>query len=175
LLFSEITASFLSKFEAHLHSLRNIRNPDAKLHPNTIEVNLNIFKALINRAIEVEKRLKPELNPFLGYDYGKTIKTFKDKLNEAEIKLIEELKLPEGSLIWHCRNYFMFSFYLAGIRAGDLIQLRWCNITSEGRLEYRMSKTKNDRSIKLHLKATDILKFYHKESCLATDWTKRLN
>lgn len=170
LLFSEITASFLSQFEAYLHSLRNIRNPEAKLHPNTIEVNFNIFKALINRAIEVEKRLKPELNPFLGYDYGKTIKTFKDKLNEAEIEVIEELELPEGSLIWHCRNYFMFSFYLAGIRAGDLIQLRWCNITSEGRLEYRMSKTKNDRSIKLHQKAADILRCYHKEDSLATDY-----
>lgn len=170
LLFSEITTSFLSKFEAHLHSLRNMRKPDAKLHPNTIEVNFNIFKALINRAIEVEKCVKPELNPFLGYDYGKTIKTFKDKLNEAEIKLIEELKLPEGSLIWHCRNYFLFSFYLAGIRAGDLIQLRWCNITSDGRLEYRMTKTKNDRSIKLHQKATDILKFYHKDDYEATDY-----
>lgn len=36
LMFSEITTSFLSKFEAHLHTLRNIRNPKAKLHPNTI-------------------------------------------------------------------------------------------------------------------------------------------
>jgi len=158
LLFSEVTNVFLSKFIAFLHSLRSERDAEATLHPNTIEVNLNIFKALINKSI-VAKIMKPDMNPFIGYE-SKTIKTVKDKLNESEIKLIEELDLVEGSLIWHCRNYFLFSFYLAGIRAGDLIQLRWCNITSEGRLEYHMAKTKNDRSIKLHKKATDILNHY---------------
>lgn len=170
LLFSEITPSFLSKFEAYLHSLRNVRNPKAKLHPNTIEVNFNVFKALINRAIDVENQLKPELNPFRAYEFKKTIKTVKDKLNESEIRLIEELVLPKGSLIWDCRNYFLFSFYLAGIRAGDLIQLRWCNITSEGRLEYRMSKTKIDRNIKLHKKAKNILKYYYREEAKPTDY-----
>jgi len=170
LLFSEVTTSFLSKFEAYLHNLRNERNEEATLHPNTIEVNLNIFKALINRAIKVQKIIKPEMNPFLGYDYSHTIKTAKEKLNEAEIKLIEELDLPEGSLIWHCRNYFLFSFYLAGIRAGDLIQLRWKDITSEGRLEYRMSKTQNDRSLKLHTKANDILQHYRKEEIKPSDY-----
>ena len=109
LLFSEVTTSFLSKFEAFLHNLRNEKNPKAKLHPNTIEVNLNIFKALINRSIEVEKIIKPEMNPFLGYDYGHTINTVKEKLNEAEMKLIEELDLPEGSLIWlaETTSYFL--------------------------------------------------------------------
>jgi integrase len=170
ILFSEITSSFLAKFEAFLHSLKNERNPNAKLHPSTITLNLIIFKTLINRAIEVEKIIKPEMNPFLGYKYDKTISTTKEKLNEAEIKKIEELELPEGSLIWHCKNYFLFSFYLAGIRAGDLIQLRWNNITSEGRLEYRMSKTKKDRNIKLHSKTMEILQKYYKEGSKPTDY-----
>ncbi|MBP1593598.1 MAG: hypothetical protein H6Q12_616 [Bacteroidetes bacterium] len=170
LLFAEVTSSYLSKFESFLHTLRNERNPEATLHPNTIAVNLNIFKALINRAIEQDKLLKPEKNPFLGYKYDKAINTIKDKLNEAEIKLIEALELPEYSLIWHCRNYFLFSFYLAGIRAGDLIQLRWCNITSEGRIEYRMAKTKKDRNMNLHQKAADILKNYYKEGSKPSDY-----
>ena len=162
-LFSEVTTSFLSKYEAYLHTLKNIRNPKAKLHPSTISMNLRIFKTLINRAIEVEKLIKPELNPFLGFKYTKEKYAVKEKLNEAEIKQIEDLNLPEGSLIWHCKNYFLFSYYMAGIRAGDLIQLRWNNITTEGRLEYRMRKNKKDRSIKLHDKAMSILKRYFKE------------
>lgn len=170
LLLTEITTSFLSKFESYLHSLHNERNPKATLHPSTIVLNLIIFKTLINRAIEVEKIMKPEMNPFLGYKYESAASTVKEKLNEAEIKLIEELVLPDESLIWHCKNYFLFSFYLAGIRAGDLIQLRWCNITSEGRLEYRMAKTKKDRNIKLHQKATDILQHYFKEGTNPTDY-----
>lgn len=168
--FAEISSSFLSKYEAYLHKLRNERNKEATLHPNTIAVNLNIFKALLNRAIEQDKLLKPENNPFLGYKYNKGISSLKEKLNEAEIKLIESLQLPEGSLMWHCRNYFLFSFYLAGIRAGDLVQLRWSNITSEGRLEYRMSKTKKDRNIKLHQKAADILEYYKKEESKPFDY-----
>ena len=170
LLFVEVTTSFLSKFEAYLHTLKNERNPEAVLHPNTIAINLNIFKSIINRAIEIDRFIKPEQNPFLGYKYDREVSTTKEKLNEAEIKLIEELNLKENSLIWHCRNYFLFSFYLAGIRAGDLIQLRWCNITSEGRLEYRMSKTKKDRSIFLHDKARDILQHYYNENCKPTHY-----
>lgn len=170
LLFVEVTTAMLSKFEAFLHTLKNERNPDAKLHPNTIAINLNIFKTIINRAVEIDKLLKPEQNPFLGYKYTREVSTTKEKLNEAEIETIENLELKEGSLIWHCRNYFLFSFYLAGIRAGDLIQLRWCNITSDGRLEYRMAKTKKDRSIYLHDKARDILEHYYSEDCKPTDY-----
>ena len=170
LLFAEMTSSFLSKFEAYLHSLKNERNPDAKLHPNTIAINLNIFKTIINRAVEIDRLIKPEQNPFLGYKYSREISTTKEKLNEKEIEIIEQLELKEGSLIWHCRNYFLFSFYLAGIRAGDLIQLRWCNITDDGRLEYRMAKTKKDRSIFLHEKAMTILQLYYKEDCKPTDY-----
>ena len=110
LLFVEVTTSFLSKFEAYLHTLKNERIPDAKLHPNTIAINLNIFKSIVNRAIEIDKFIKPELNPFLGYKYTREVSPTKEKLNEAEISLIEELDLKEDSLIWHVRNYFLFSF-----------------------------------------------------------------
>lgn len=170
LLFVEVTTALLSKFEAYLHTLKNERNPEAKLHPNTIAINLNIFKTIINRAVEIDKLLKPEQNPFLGYKYTREVSTTKEKLNESEIETIENLELKEGSLIWHCRNYFLFSFYLAGIRVGDLIQLRWCNITADGRLEYRMAKTKKDRSIFLHDKARDILQHYFVEGCKTTDY-----
>lgn len=170
ILFVEVTTALLSKFEAYLHTLKNERNPEAKLHPNTIAINLNIFKTIINRAVEIDKLLKPEQNPFLGYKYTREVSTTKEKLNESEIETIEKLELKEGSLIWHCRNYFLFSFYLAGIRAGDLIQLRWCNITADGRLEYRMAKTKKDRSIFLHDKARDILEHYFVEGCKTTDY-----
>ena len=101
LLFVEVTTALLSKFEAYLHTLKNERNPEAKLHPNTIAINLNIFKTIINRAVEIDKLLKPEQNPFLGYKYTREVSTTKEKLNEAEIETIENLELKEGSLIWN--------------------------------------------------------------------------
>ena len=170
LYFAELDTSLLSKFEAYLHTLRNERNPEAKLHPNTIAINLNIFKTIINRAVEVDKILTPEENPFLGYKYTREIASPKDKLNEKEIELIEALELPEHSVIWNTKNCFLFSFYLAGIRAGDLLQLRWNNITADTRLEYRMDKTSKDRSLFLHDKAMDILQLYYTDESKGTDY-----
>ena len=170
LLFSEIDTAFLAKFEAYLHTLKNARNPDVKLHPSTISLTLRVFKTLINRAIEVDKIITPDANPFLGFKYARPKNSEKEKLSLAEITAIEGLELEQGSLIWHCRNYFLFSFYMAGIRAGDLIQLRWSNITGDGRLEYRMGKTQKDRSIHMHPKAKEILQHYYKDNIKATNY-----
>jgi len=169
LLFSEVTTSFLGKFESYLYTLNNARNSEAKLHPSTISLSIRIFKTLINRAI-TERIITPEMNPFLGFSYTKTIATPKEKLDISEITSIENLDLENNTLIWHCRNYFLFSFYMAGIRAGDLMQLRWNNITVDGRLEYRMGKNKKDRSIKVHSKALDILRYYQKEEGEPADY-----
>lgn len=169
LLFSELTPSFLSKFDAFLHKLPNERHPEQLLHQNTIAVVFNIFKTLVNRAITIDDKMKPEQNPFMKFKYG-SLKTEKEKLDAVELDTIKALDLQEGSLIWHCRNYFFFSFYCAGIRAGDLIQLRWCNITQEGRLNYQMGKNHKVRDLKLVQPAIDILAYYKKEGAKPTDY-----
>lgn len=170
LLFSEIDTSFLSKFEAYLHTLKNTRNPEAKLHPNTISIMLRIFKTLINRAIQVDKIITPDKNPFMGFKYDQPRYSTKEKLNQNEIKSIEDLELEKGTVIWHVRNYFLFSFYMAGIRASDLIQLRWTNITADGRLEYRMGKNLKDRNLMLHSKTIEILKHYRRKDSESDDY-----
>ena len=169
LLFAELTPSFLSKFDAFLHKLPNERHPEQLLHQNTIAVVFNIFKTLVNRAITIDNKMKPEQNPFMKFKYG-SLKTEKEKLDAVELDTIKALDLQEGSLIWHCRNYFFFSFYCAGIRAGDLIQLRWCNITQEGRLNYQMGKNHKVRDLKLVQPAIDILAYYKKEGAKPTDY-----
>ena len=167
-LFADITPSFLSDFDAYLHTLPNERQPEKLLHPNTIQVVLNIFKTIINRAIAIDKKIKPENNPFLTFKY-KGIKTEKGKLNSDELNTILGLELEKNSLIWHCRNYFFFSFYCAGIRAGDLIQLRWCNIKGN-RLNYQMGKNHKVRDLELVPQALDILKNYYSENTKSTDY-----
>lgn len=169
LTFAEITPAYLAKFEDYLHTLHNEREPEKMLHPNTIQVVLNIFRTLVKRAIEVEGLMKPDKNPFLTFKY-KGVKTIKDKLDFEEIKKIESLELSEGSLIWNCRNYFLFSFYCAGIRVGDLIQLRWGNITSDSRICYEMGKNHKIRDLKLVSQARNILMHYHKEDAKPSDY-----
>ena len=166
--FAELTYQFMTKFDAYLHTIPNERNPEQKLHPNTIQVNFNIFKTLVNNAIKAGL-MKPEDNPFLNFKCA-GVKTEKEKLNADELEKVKKLDLAEGSLIWHCRNAFMFSFYCAGVRAGDLVQLRWCNITSEGRLHYRMGKNHKERDLPLVAEAMDILKLYYREGMKPTDY-----
>ncbi len=161
LLFVEITPSFLSQFENFLHSLNNQRHPERVLHTNYIQVIMKSFRALLRDAIK-EKIIDPLSDPFINFPIT-GVETEKEKLNLDEIRLIEALSLEEGSLIWHCRNAFLFSFYCAGVRAGDLLQLRWCNITSDGRLKYQMGKNHKSRDLVLVEPAQMILKYYKKE------------
>ncbi|MEX2411191.1 MAG: site-specific integrase, partial [Candidatus Paceibacterota bacterium] len=97
-------------------------------------------------------------NPFQNFKIQRG-QVKKDRLTEEEIQAIIELKLEEGSLIWHVRNSFLFSFYCAGIRASDILQLKWKNII-DGRLVYKMQKTNRPHTMKLHDKAKAILDYY---------------
>ena len=169
LTFAELSPSLLSKFKDYLHTLHNEREPDKMLHPNTIALNLRIFKTIVNRAIEIDRLIKPEKNPFLSFRY-QTVKTTKAKLTDAEIEAIKQLELEDGSRIWDSRNFFLFSYYCAGIRAGDFIQLRWANITPEGRLIYQMGKNHKKRDMILVQPARDILNLYRKADSNPTDY-----
>lgn len=169
LTFEQVTSSFISKFHSYLTTLHNKRQADKVLHNNTIHLTLRIFKTLVKRATEIEKLMKPEDNPFQSIKVDE-VPTTREKLDQSEIQRIIELKLEKGSLIWHCRNYFLFSFYCAGIRAGDLIQLRWGNITSEERLVYTMGKNHKFRELILVSQAKKILSYYFKEDAKATDY-----
>ena len=169
LLFSEITPEFIFRLDNYLRTLRNTRKKNAMLHPNYIAKLFDIFKAIINLHIKIN-RLNPNSSPFNGFSGGKTIPTSKPKLNIAEVKKIEDLELPVNSLIWHSRNCFLFSFYFAGIRAADVLQMRWKNITSDGRLEYTMDKSDKIRDFHIHEKALELLKLYYKEDSKPYDY-----
>lgn len=157
----DLTVDLLTKFDNFLHKWENEKAKGKLLHPNTIEVQFNIFRTLVNRAIE-RGLMEASKNPFIVFKYH-GVKTEKEKLETAEMDRIIALELEPGTLIWHVKNYFLFSYYCAGIRAGDLIQLRWRNITESGRLHYQMGKNHKDRDLILVPQAVEILKHYHHE------------
>lgn len=164
----DLTVDLLTRFDNFLHKWENEREPGKLLHPNTIEVQFNILRTLVHRAIEVGI-MEASKDPFLVFKY-KGVKTIKEKLSEEEMNRIIALELEEGSLIWHCKNYFLFSYYCAGIRAADLIQLRWRNITESGRLHYQMGKNHKDRDLVLVEQALEILSYYHTDEVKPDDY-----
>lgn len=165
---ADITVELLTRFDNFLHKWENEREPGKLLHPNTIEVQFNILRTLVHRAIEVGI-METSKDPFLVFKY-KGVKTVKEKLDDSEMERIINLELEEGSLIWHCKNYFLFSYYCAGIRAADLIQLRWGNVIGSGRLHYQMGKNHKERDLLLVEQAVEILRHYHREDAKATDY-----
>lgn len=174
LLFTEITLSFLNRFKAYLTKIPNGRNPEISLHMNTVSKQFDNFKSLYHKGlIELrEDGLSIKDNPFDNFECG-TMKTHKEKLEWEELDALNALNLEEGSLLWHTRNCFMMSFYCAGMRAGDLIQLRGTNIKYEDgnwRICYRMDKTSTEKSIKLFPEALEIIKKYVNLKNRTTDY-----
>ena len=165
---ADMTVELLTRFDNFLHKWENEREPGKLLHPNTIEVQFNILRTLVHRAIEVGI-MEASKDPFLVFKY-KGVKTIKEKLDDSEMERIINLELEEGSLIWHCKNYFLFSYYCAGIRAADLIQLRCGNVTASGRLHYQMGKNHKERDLLLVEQAIKILRHYQREDAKATDY-----
>jgi integrase len=128
ILFVDLTVPFLDKFEIFLQQLPNQRDKDSGkvLNRNTVLNNMKRFRTLTRKAVKLGY-LSADKDPFLNYEFH-WLPTTKDKLESDEIDRIIKLDLEEGSMLWHARNCFLFSYYCAGIRVGDLIQLRWRNV-----------------------------------------------
>lgn len=158
----KLTTGFLNDFQLYLQN--------EGLHQNYIHVHMKALRTIIQKeAIKEDKILSPDKNPFAYFTMLKVLPTHKERLDIKEIEKIENLVYPETDIHFHIKNIFLFSLYNAGIRIGDLLQLKWVNI-SEGRLTYSMGKTDKERSIKLLPQALKILKIYEGKKEKETDY-----
>lgn len=149
LYFDEIDKDFLFRYETFLK--------EAEIEQNTIHAYLGRIRSLFNKAIQ-RGNLEPGSTPFMNYRISQGIVT-KERLTEDEIVKIERLNLEENSLVWHVKNAFLFSFYNAGIRISDILQLKW-DLIQDGRLIYKMYKTTKSHSLILKEKPLAILEKY---------------
>jgi len=163
LTFEEVTPHKLNEFQKELAKDKQLSDGTIQKgnHPNTIASNMVKLKAVFREA---HKQKLMKLNPFddSAYQQTKEISTNKKALSIEQVEAIEELDLEKGSDLWHVRNYFMFSFWNAGIRFTDLAHLKWENI-KDGRLNYEMGKTGSEKDILLTQPAKDILSYYMDE------------
>lgn len=158
----QLSTAFLNDFQLYLQK-------DGK-HQNYIHVNLKALKTIIQKeAIKLEKILSPDKNPFIFFTMPKVLPSKKERLDINEIEKIEALQIPESNIHFHIRNIFLFSLYNAGIRIGDLLQLKWVNV-KDGRLIYRMAKTDSERSLMIFPQALKILKIYEAKKEKDTDF-----
>lgn len=160
--FKDINVQFLEEFKEWL--AKEQRDSEGKIiwkknHSNTISKEMVRFKAMMKEAI---KRGLTSTNPFDSpfYNKVKTTRSKKRALKVKQIDEIESLDLEKGSSLWNVRNYFLFSFYCAGIRFTDLALMKWDNI-KDGRLVYQMGKNDKWKDIELMPPALKILEYYN--------------
>lgn len=159
--FNELNESLLYKFKSYLIGTR-------KLTERTVVNYLILIRTIYNLAIR-EKIADQELYPFgRGKVTIKIPESEKVGLSPKEIQKLESLSL-ESQAQQHALNVWLFSFYLAGIRVGDVLKLQWKDI-NDGRVQYRMNKNKKMVSLKLPEKALLILDKYHSTTTSKTDF-----
>jgi integrase/recombinase XerD len=152
--FSQITEASLNKYKIFLMSKYNHSD-------RTIVNHFILIRSLYNRAI---KSGVANANEYPFGERGLSIKmpeSQKIGLDRNEVELIEGYAPKSFTTMWNARNLFLFSFYVAGARVSDVLNMQWTNIKKD-RLYYVMGKNSKVVSIKLTDKALAIISFYKK-------------
>lgn len=160
LTFQEIDESFLKKFILYLR-----KRP---MSERSIVNTLIVVRTIYNRAIKsniVDSKLYPFGAKKIRIKFPETEKIGLTKDEVKSIELLENLKPNEI----HARNVWLFSFYFAGIRAADILKIRWSDIYDD-RLHYRMNKNSKLLSLKIPDKVLPILDYYKPEKLNENDF-----
>lgn len=114
----DIDEALLTKFASHLLGKK-------KLSERTVMNHFIAIRAIYNLGLKDHPTLK------INYPFGNgkiTIRlpeSTKVGLEPKELAALEQADLSHNTKMHHCRNLWLFSFYLAGMRVSDLLVLRW--------------------------------------------------
>lgn len=153
LTFEEIDETFLRKFRVYLKKLN--------LSERSVVNNFVVIRTIYNRAIKmgiIDRKFYPFGSGKIRIKFPETEKIGLSKKDIKSFECAENLTNNET----HARNVWLFSFYFAGIRAADVLKIRWSDIY-DGRLHYRMNKNSKLLSLKIPEKVFPILEYYKSE------------
>lgn len=165
--FPDVTPALLEEFKVFLANRTKGRNRKTQVR-NSSEQRLS-ERSIVNHLVAIRSvfsyAIRDGITDKRFYPFGadkiriKFPESNKIGLTIEEVKQLEGLELPAGSFERHACNLWLISFYAAGMRASDVLRLRWSDI-HEGRLSYVMGKNSKSGSLKLPQKALDILTQY---------------
>lgn len=163
LLVSEVNYKFLQDFEIYLLTIGNCTN--------TTGENLIRIKVIVNELVR-SGAIKYHKNPFLHYKI-QFKRTEKKRISIDDIFILENADLSAHPNVELARDMYVFSFYCAGIRFGDLCRVKK-DMVKGGYLCYTMHKSNNRRRIKLMPVALRIAYKYEGKFIFNTkvDWNK---
>jgi integrase len=161
LYFDDLTGDLMRNFEAFLIKQKNVNNTRHK--------KFEFLGKFYTDAMNEGKAEGP--NQFKLYKITtKPVK--KEKLTEAEVKAIEELKLKPGP-VNDARNLWLFSYYCKGNRFETCITSRRDMIVN-GRVLFKMNKGEKFISVKIHGRLQAIIDQYPGDSEFLFPYIKEL-
>lgn len=162
ILFTDITVTLLERYKDYLANEVRIGKKQKNMAPTTVLNNLSFVRRIFNDAMEA-KDVEEKFYPFgkTGMEL-KAPETAKDGLTIADVKAIESVELTNPKYN-HARNLWLISFYFGGMRASDVLRLKWSDFRGN-RLHYTMGKNKKTGSVMIVKsiveKVSDILAQY---------------
>lgn len=163
ILLTRLDQQFLEDFQDYLLSDSKKGKSNSA---NTVRRKMRRLKGMVKKA-RSDNLLKSD--PYKEFNFVNKESANRETLTLEQVKRIKELDLPKESMGWHVRNYFMFSYYNAGIRFGDICTLTWDNLV-DGRLVYQMRKTGTQKDIKQLEPMDKILSHYRTENVKSSDY-----
>ena len=150
----DVDINYLKRFEAFLTA--------QGLKINTINIQMRNLRAVYNEAI-VQNIVSANDYPFKRFRL-KTEATLKRNIPPAQIRKIYEYD-PNSTLKQYA-DMFMLIFFLRGINIIDLVHLTDKNLTYDGYIEYRRSKTGTPYRLKVEPEAMEIINKYRGQKYL---------
>ena len=159
--FTDITVTFLERYKQYLSNVVKIGKQKKNMSPLTVFNNLAFIRTVFNRAI-TDGVVEQKYYPFgkTGMDL-KVPETAKVGLSSYDVIQIENVVLKNPAYN-HARNLWLISFYFGGMRASDVLRLKWSDF-QDNRLHYTMGKNGKPGSLKATEKVAYILEQYKHE------------
>ena len=151
----EIDRDALTTFERHCRET-------CGNNPNTTRKELTRLRRMYREAIR-DGAIQPADDPFLAYEKPRGQRVERRKLPLADVEKLAALDpgdgVADGSVEATARDAFVFSFYAAGMRFGDVARLK-ASETRDRRAVYRMLKTSTLMNVPLPPPAVRIAERY---------------
>lgn len=158
-----IDKAFLLKLESHLRNVRGVKD-------KTIANYMMMVQAIFKVAID-EKALPKGSCP-IGSEEGQysifVPRSMKMGLSMTDLKALYDYQ-PQTWGQQRALDVWFTSFFFAGMRAADVLRLRWSDFY-DGRLHYRMGKNKKPGSVAIPEQVYSILARYEAEKRFSDDY-----
>ena len=149
LTFDQLTPDMIEEYEAWL--------TNRGLMQNTIRFYLRTLHTLLYKAIE--EGLLSDDNKLFSRVRLAYVATTKRAISAEDIRAIQQLELPTGSIMTFARDLFMFSFYTRGMSFVDIAYLKKKDLRN-GLLSYCRKKTNQQITIAWEQELQEIVDRY---------------